>query len=255
MAQLDGAALLSKVTTLLADNTSGAISAADLREVLVDILDSFPNLLDDKDVFGFIAYDPAQTWTGAARVFYDGKFWVLKSTVASTTGTFDPAKWTQVNVMEGVDQAAAFDPATTYALGDVVSFDQRIWESLTASNTGNIPNVSPGAWQEISPADTAKLVTLLAAASTTLISGQLADYAGHLVVALATQSARSTAIETAMDKGLVREVSPGLGTRTKIYAHEDFTLPAHSAMRTHELSLDGALGISGLLSFTPHPLS
>ena len=46
MAQKTAAQILSEITTLLADNTSGAISAEDVRSVLTDINDSFPNLLD-----------------------------------------------------------------------------------------------------------------------------------------------------------------------------------------------------------------
>jgi hypothetical protein len=47
MAQLNGANFLSKWATLFADNTAGEISALDMRDFRQDLVDSFPNLLDD----------------------------------------------------------------------------------------------------------------------------------------------------------------------------------------------------------------
>ena len=47
MAQKTRAQIVTEITTLLADNTTGAISAEDVRSVLTDIKDSFVNLDDD----------------------------------------------------------------------------------------------------------------------------------------------------------------------------------------------------------------
>ena len=46
MAQKTRAEILTEINTLLADNTSGDISAEDVRNVLTDIKDSFVNLSD-----------------------------------------------------------------------------------------------------------------------------------------------------------------------------------------------------------------
>jgi hypothetical protein len=47
MAQKTRAEILTEINTLLADNTSGDISAEDVRSVLTDIKDSFVNLSDE----------------------------------------------------------------------------------------------------------------------------------------------------------------------------------------------------------------
>jgi hypothetical protein len=43
MAQKTRAEILTEINTLLADNTTGAISAEDVRNVFIDIKDSFYN--------------------------------------------------------------------------------------------------------------------------------------------------------------------------------------------------------------------
>jgi hypothetical protein len=47
MAQLAGAAFLTKWAGLFADNSTGDISAEDMRDFRQDLVDSFPNFLDD----------------------------------------------------------------------------------------------------------------------------------------------------------------------------------------------------------------
>jgi len=55
MAQKTRAEILSEINTLLADNTTGAISAEDVRDVFIDIKDSFYNLSDNDldDIKGY----------------------------------------------------------------------------------------------------------------------------------------------------------------------------------------------------------
>ena len=55
MAQKTRAEILTEINTLLADNTTGAISAEDVRNVFIDIKDSFYNLDDNSldDIKGY----------------------------------------------------------------------------------------------------------------------------------------------------------------------------------------------------------
>jgi hypothetical protein len=55
MAQKTRAEILTEINTLLADNTTGAISAEDVRNVFIDIKDSFYNLSDNDldDIKGY----------------------------------------------------------------------------------------------------------------------------------------------------------------------------------------------------------
>lgn len=58
MAQKTRAEILTEINTLLADNTTGAISAEDVRNVFIDIKDSFYNL-DDNDLDDIKGYKEA----------------------------------------------------------------------------------------------------------------------------------------------------------------------------------------------------
>lgn len=55
MAQKTRSEILTEINTLLADNTTGAISAEDVRNVFIDIKDSFYNLSDNDldDIKGY----------------------------------------------------------------------------------------------------------------------------------------------------------------------------------------------------------
>ena len=72
MAQKTRAEILTQINTLLADNTTGAISAEDVRNVFIDIKDSFYNL-DDNDLDDIKGYKEAllyitQTGTNAPTI-------------------------------------------------------------------------------------------------------------------------------------------------------------------------------------------
>ena len=58
MAQKTRAQILSEINTLLANNTSGDISAEDVRSVFIDVKDSFYNL-DDNDLDDIKGYKEA----------------------------------------------------------------------------------------------------------------------------------------------------------------------------------------------------
>lgn len=58
MAQKTRAEILSEINTLLADNTTGAISAEDVRNVFIDVKDSFYNL-EDNDLDDIKGYNEA----------------------------------------------------------------------------------------------------------------------------------------------------------------------------------------------------
>lgn len=62
MAQLNGANFLSKWAGLFADNTTGDISAEDMRDFRQDLVDSFPNFLDD-------AYDAFTVTAGGTNTY------------------------------------------------------------------------------------------------------------------------------------------------------------------------------------------
>jgi hypothetical protein len=47
MASKSRAQILAEIDTLIADNNSGMVTAEDLRTVLIDLAESYPNLIDE----------------------------------------------------------------------------------------------------------------------------------------------------------------------------------------------------------------
>lgn len=80
MAQKTAAQILTEITTLLADNSTGAISAEDVRSVLTDIKDSFVNLSDAGITTAEAAF--LNGVTSAIQTQIDGK---LANVVEDTT--------------------------------------------------------------------------------------------------------------------------------------------------------------------------
>jgi len=58
-----------------------------------------------------------------------------------------PIKWLYSNVLAGYMNSTAapnYSPTVTYSTGQQVIFNYGVWESAVNSNTGNIPNYTPG---------------------------------------------------------------------------------------------------------------
>ncbi len=54
MTAKSAANLTTEATTNLADNTSGDISASDVRGMVVDLIDSMMNVIDDSEALEFV---------------------------------------------------------------------------------------------------------------------------------------------------------------------------------------------------------
>lgn len=91
MSQLSRTEFLSKYNTLFADNTSGAITEAILREFVADIKDSYYSTKED--VTKLEDYNPDKNYLSGDTCIYGGK---LKRAQMNTTGAFDSDAWRDV---------------------------------------------------------------------------------------------------------------------------------------------------------------
>lgn len=75
---LTRAQIASEISTLLADNSSGDISANDVRTTLSDISIAAPNLADDGTPIVWVTAPAASNSTGTAgQVAYDGSYFYV----------------------------------------------------------------------------------------------------------------------------------------------------------------------------------
>lgn len=94
MSLKDRTTLLSEIATYINDNTANDITAEEVRTRLLDLTNSYPNLIDDSHLLGLREYDPTKTYlTGYSCVFNAS---VYKCSAVSTTGTFTPSDWEEL---------------------------------------------------------------------------------------------------------------------------------------------------------------
>jgi hypothetical protein len=91
MAVKTRADILTAITTLFADNTTGNISAEDLRSLCNDLADSSVNSSTDTASTGLSAYDTSRVYYSGNIVQYDYKWYKANST--TTAGAFDSGDW------------------------------------------------------------------------------------------------------------------------------------------------------------------
>jgi hypothetical protein len=83
--------LQSKIDTNLADNTTGAITAALLREVATNVNDSSVNKTTDTNLIGLHEYDATKAYYSGEITVYDGNWYMANSN--QPVGAFDPTYW------------------------------------------------------------------------------------------------------------------------------------------------------------------
>jgi len=86
--------LVSDINAALTDNGIGAITAALHRPLLLDLIDSIPNLLDDPQLTGLRAYDATVSYAIGDHVTEAGKLFKAN---AGTTGAFQPGDWDEIS--------------------------------------------------------------------------------------------------------------------------------------------------------------
>lgn len=76
---------------------------------------------------------------------------VIITTGAAVTRAADVITGTGVFYTQFTDATPAYNAGTAYALGYVVQYEKRLYESLQAANTGNTPDASPTWWLDTGP--------------------------------------------------------------------------------------------------------
>lgn len=91
MAQKTRADLLTDITTNFADNSTGDISAEDMRNMLTNLSDSMVNSTTDTGLVGLSEYSTTRVYYSGQIVQYDYKWYVANTTTVA--GAFDSADW------------------------------------------------------------------------------------------------------------------------------------------------------------------
>jgi hypothetical protein len=84
-------ALLNDITTFIPDNVNNEVSAADVRQRMIDLAESYPNLTDESYLLGLKEYNPANNYAIGESCIESGSIY---QSISITTGTFNPAHWT-----------------------------------------------------------------------------------------------------------------------------------------------------------------
>ena len=161
MSLKDRTTLLSEIATYINDNTANDITAEEVRQRLLDLTNSYPNLIDDSHLLGLREYEPTKTYLTGFSCVYNGS--VYKCTAASTTGVFDAGDWEELT-------------PNYLKIGDVNYRDLN-----TASTTQNINIYSLPAGYEISDVWRRVTVAFVGAGVTALslelgVSGESSKY-------------------------------------------------------------------------------
>ena len=93
------------------------------------------------------AYAGGTTYAFGDVVSVAADFTIYESLAAGNVGNtpnISPTWWRVVGPTE-----TAYNAATTYAIGDTVSYVHRLYESLAATNIGNTPLISPTWWLDV----------------------------------------------------------------------------------------------------------
>lgn len=90
MTALSKSALQTKIDTMITTNGVGAITGAQMNEILKDIADSYVNLISGITSIGIVEYDPARTYIAGVAALYNG---TIVQALVETTGSYDAADW------------------------------------------------------------------------------------------------------------------------------------------------------------------
>jgi hypothetical protein len=91
MAVKSRADILTDINTLLADNTTGLITAEVLRGLQETISDSMVNSVTDTGLVGLSSYSTTRVYYAGQVTQYDYKWYAANTTTVA--GAFDPADW------------------------------------------------------------------------------------------------------------------------------------------------------------------
>jgi hypothetical protein len=148
----DRSYIAGEIATRAADNTSGAITAADLRALLELLNDSAYNRLEEQ--LGLLRWQPGRAYAQDELTYRAGRLYI--SSIADNTGNQpenSPSAWAPVTLGSGdPPNLSLWDNTATYAQDDYVEYQAQFYRSLQDNNTGHPPDSSPTWWQPVSGA-------------------------------------------------------------------------------------------------------
>lgn len=135
MTQYSKTVFLSTYNGIFATTGAENISAADLRQFVQDLIDSFPSFVDDADIMSLFSYNASTGCVEGQATIYNGKIYLC---IFDTTGSFDATKFVQLPVDDNVLSVAAWSNSTSYVTGNIVRHKFRLF-ICAANNAGHEP--------------------------------------------------------------------------------------------------------------------
>ncbi len=140
---MNKADLLSYITTNIVSTGNRSVTAAQIRTILTEFVNSYPNLSDDADILNVGEHDPSKTYPIGSIVVKDGNFLIC---TAEQTGAYNAAKWLSFPLRPCVISVAKWTGASA-SIGDIVRHNYRLFVS---ENNFNLEEPGTGsAWSEI----------------------------------------------------------------------------------------------------------
>lgn len=140
---MNKADLLNYITTYVVTTGNRSVTAAQLRTILTEFVNSYPNLIDDADILNVGEHDPAKTYPIGSVVVKDGNFLICTS---EQTGAYNAAKWLNFPLRPCVISVSKWTGAVA-SIGDVTRHNYRLYVS---ENNFNVEEPGTGsAWTEI----------------------------------------------------------------------------------------------------------
>lgn len=98
--------LYTQIATLIPDNVTQEISAADVRTNLNDIVEASLNLVDNSDYMGLSTWSSGYSYVVDEGVIYNNL--IYKANTTPTLGVWNQAQWTQVGTVLGETSTTAY---------------------------------------------------------------------------------------------------------------------------------------------------
>lgn len=130
---------------------------------IADIDDNITELYKLYDIIGE-EYDPDTTYHAGDMCYNEGVEYICTATGIGTTGPFDPTKWSAQNIntrlryievntgmIVGIRNmiAADYDSSATYAAGDYILHNEKMYRALQTVPAGYDPQLYPAYWTEV----------------------------------------------------------------------------------------------------------
>lgn len=150
MAIKNYAQLYSAITTNIIDNNSEYISAQIVRDLLIDMNDSYFNQISNTTNIRFSEWSTGTTYSSGNGVIYNGQLYQSIASGTTTQSSFTPSEWSQINIGTGLTATEYVKKINAYELLD----NKKL---LTAATDASLSTLVPGFYNVVQSASSVGL--------------------------------------------------------------------------------------------------